>query len=320
MGIGTVKHFRGDTAKNNAFKGLPGQITVDTEYGTARVHDGIQVGGFPLAREIVTEAVIANAAAIVDLQKRLAQAEVNIDVASSGLDIKASVRVATTANLTASFANNVLTNTGTLAALTIDTVALTLNDRVLVWNQTSALQNGIYTVTAVGSASVAWSLTRASDANTSALVVKGMFCFVSEGSANKNKGFALITSGTIALNTTTLTFTQVSAAGQLIGGSGLVNSGQALDVVTASSSRISVLPDSIDLATTGVIPATYDRVQVDSWGRVISGSNVSAVGWASPTGQANRQTYQTSTATVVALAERLKALIDDLTAIGLLKP
>ncbi len=320
MSTGIVQHFRGDTDKNKVFKGLPGQITVDTQYGTAIVHDGNQVGGFRLARELVTEAVIANTAAIVDLQKRLTQTEVNIDVALSGLDIKASVRVATTGNLTASFANNVLTNTGTLSPIAVDTISLALGDRVLVWNQTAALQNGLYTVTNVGSATVAWTLTRATDANTSALVLKGMYCFVSEGSANRNKGFALITSGTITLNSTPLTFTQVSAAGQLIGGNGLINSGQALDVVTASSSRIVVAPDAIDLATTGVTPATYGRVVVDSYGRVISGSNPSAMGWASPTGNPNRQTFVTSTVTTVGLAERLKALIDDLTAIGVLKP
>jgi hypothetical protein len=314
-----VKHFRGNTAKNNVFKGLEGQITVDTERGTAVVHDNNQVGGFRLAKETVTEAVIANAAAIVELQKRLTQTEVNIDVALSGLDIKVSVRVATTGNLTASFANNVLTNTGTLSPIAIDTISLALGDRVLVWNQASALQNGLYTVTNIGSASVAWTLTRATDANTSSLVLKGMYCFVSEGSANRNRGFALITSGTIALNTTPLTFTQVSAAGQLIGGNGLINSGQALDVVTASSSRITVAPDAIDLATTGVVAATYGTVQVDQYGRVTGGFNPSAVGWVAPTGTANRQTFLTSNVTVVGVAERLKALIDDLTAIGLLK-
>lgn len=315
----TVKHLRGNTAKNNAFKGLDGQITVDTERGTAVVHDGTQVGGFRLAKEDVTQAVIANAAAIVELQKRLTQTEVNIDVASSGLDIKASVRVATTGNLTTSFANNVLTNTGTLSPIAIDTISLALGDRILVWNQASALQNGIFTVTNVGSATAAWTLTRAGDANSSGLVLKGMYCFVSEGAVNRNRGFALITSGTITLNTTALTFTQVSAAGQLIGGNGLINSGQALDVVTASSSRITVAPDAIDLATTGVTPATYERVQVDRYGRVISGFNPSAIGWIAPTGTANRQTFVTSTATTVQLAERLKALIDDLTEIGWLK-
>ena len=318
--MGIVKHFRGTTAKNKAFTGSAGQITIDTEYGTARVHDGVQVGGFPLAREVVTEAVIANASAIVELQKRLTQTEVNIDVALSGLSVKASVRVATTGSLTASFASNVLTNTGALSPIALDTVSLALDDRVLVWNQTVTLQNGLYTVTNVGSASVAWTLTRTIDANTSGLVLKGMYSFVSEGVANRNKGFALITSGTIALNTTPLTFTQVSAAGQLIGGSGLINSGQALDIVTASSSRITIAPDAIDLATTGVVPATYGRVQVDSYGRVTSGSNPSAMGWGTPTGTANRQSFLTSAVTVAELAQKVKGLIDDLTTIGLLKP
>ena len=82
--------------------------------------------------------------------------------------VKDAVRVATTAALTATFLNNVLTNSGTAAALTVDGVTVVLNDRILVKDQTNAAHNGIYTVTAVGAASpaTAWTLTRAADANT----------------------------------------------------------------------------------------------------------------------------------------------------------
>ena len=320
MATGIIKHRRGTTAKNNAFTGSEGQITVDTEYGTARVHDGIQIGGFPLARETVTESVISNAAAIIAMQQRLVSLEGSVDVAMSGLDIKECVHAATTGNLTASFASNVLTNTGALAALAIDGVTLALGDRVFVGKQTAGLQNGFYTVTNIGSTSVAWTLTRAIDSNASGLVVKGMYCFVTEGSINGNRGFALITANPITLNTTPLVFTQVAAASQVVAGNGLTKTGNSVDVISVAPTRIVVNPDNIDLAVSGVTPATYNRVQVDTYGRVTSGSNPSAAGWAAPTGTATRTTFATSSATVVALAERLKGLIDDLTAIGLLKP
>ena len=85
-----------------------------------------------------------------------------------GAAFKKSVRVATTAALTVTATTTTLTNSGTLAALVIDGVTLAVNDRVLVKNQATAAQNGIYTVTNAGSASVAWVLTRAADADTSA--------------------------------------------------------------------------------------------------------------------------------------------------------
>lgn len=319
MAVGIIRHRRGTTAKNNAFTGSEGQITVDTEYKTARVHDGFQLGGFPLAKEEVTESVVANSAAIVAMQQRLVSLEGSVDVAMNGLDIKECVRAGTTANLTASFVSNVLTNAGALVALAIDGVTLALGDRVFVGKQTTGSQNGFYTVTNIGSASVAWTLTRAIDSNASGLVVKGMYCFVTEGLVNGNRGFALITANPITLNTTSLVFTQVAATSQVVAGNGLTKTGNSVDVISVAPTRIVVNPDNIDLAVSGVIPATYGQVQVDTYGRVTSGSNPSVAGWAAPTGTANRQTFLTSNVTTAELAERLKALIDDLTAIGLLK-
>jgi len=79
---------------------------------------------------------------------------------------KQSCRVATTTALTVTATATTLTNADTLAALSIDTFSLSLDDRVLVKDQASAAQNGIYTVTTVGSGATAWVLTRASDADT----------------------------------------------------------------------------------------------------------------------------------------------------------
>jgi hypothetical protein len=59
-----------------------------------------------------------------------------------------------------------LTNAGTQAALTIDGVLTTVGMRVLIYNQTNAVQNGVYTVTTVGTVSTNWVLTRATDADT----------------------------------------------------------------------------------------------------------------------------------------------------------
>jgi len=177
-----------------------------------------------------------------------------VDAARSGLDVKQSARVATTGNITLS------------GTQTIDGVAVSAGDRVLVKNQSTAADNGIYVV-AAGS----WA--RATDADSDAEVTPGMFTFIEEGTANADSGWVLSTNATITLGTTGLTFAQFSGAGSITAGDGLTKTGNQLDVVTASSSRIVVNADSIDLATTGVSASTYKSVTVDVYGRITAGTN-----------------------------------------------
>jgi hypothetical protein len=176
------------------------------------------------------------------------------DAARTGLDVKASVRVATTANITLS------------GTQTIDGVSVIAGDRVLVKNQTTGSENGIYVV-AAGS----WS--RATDADSSTEVTGGLFTFVEEGSAGADSGWVLSTNQPITLGTTALTFAQFSGAGQITAGAGMTKTGNTLDVATADSGRIVVNADSIDLATTGVSASTYKSVTVDTYGRVTAGTN-----------------------------------------------
>jgi hypothetical protein len=178
-----------------------------------------------------------------------------VDAARSGLDVKQSVRVATTANITLS------------GAQTIDGVSAISGDRVLVKDQSTASQNGIYVV-AAGS----WS--RATDADSSAEVTAGMFTFVSEGILNADSGWVLTTNDTITLGTTSLTFAQFSGAGQITAGAGLTKSGNTIDV-GGTAGRIVVNADSVDLATvsrtdtTGSPGASFvQTVTTDSYGRV----------------------------------------------------
>ena len=126
----------------------------------------------------------------------------------SGLSNLYFVRVATTANLTTSYSSGVLTNTGTLAAISIDGVALSLNDKVLVKNQSTGTQNGLYSVTVVGDGSTAWTLTRSVDMDTSAEAEERDSFWVSEGSTNADNGFTLTTPGAITLDATALTFSR----------------------------------------------------------------------------------------------------------------
>lgn len=179
-----------------------------------------------------------------------------VDAFKQGLDVKQSVRVATTENITLS------------GTQTIDGVSLSVGDRVLVKDQSLANLNGIYAV-----ASGSWS--RDTDTDTSAKVTAGMFTFVAEGTTNADSGWVLATNDTINLGSTFLSFAQFSVAGQITPGAGLTKTGNTIDIGTASSSRIVVNADSIDLATvsqsnsTGSAGASFvQSVGVDSYGRV----------------------------------------------------
>ena len=105
----------------------------------------------------------------------------------------------------ATFTNN---STG---AITIDGQSLTLNDRVLVKNQSDAEHNGIYTVTTVGAGGMSSSalvLTRATDYDTPGEATHGSFTYIENGSSNSNKTFINTTSSSITIGTTELNFSQ----------------------------------------------------------------------------------------------------------------
>lgn len=155
-----------------------------------------------------------------------------VDASNLGLDVKDSVRVATTANITLS---------GTQV---IDGVTVVAGDRVLVKDQSTGSANGIYVV-----AAGAWA--RSTDADTSAKVTSGLYTFVEEGTANADAGFILTTNNPITLGTTALSFTQFTGAGQITAGAGLTKSANTIDVV-GTSNRIQVNADSIDIASTYV--------------------------------------------------------------------
>lgn len=178
-----------------------------------------------------------------------------VDSVASGLQIKASVRVATTANITLS------------GAQTIDGVSVVAGERVLVKNQSTASQNGLY-VCASGS----WS--RSTDADTSSEVVSGLSVWVQEGTTNADSQWVLTTDGTITLGSTSLTFTQVSGLGQISDGNGLTKTGNTLNV-GGTSGRISVGADAVD------IDAAYvGQTSITTLGTIATGVwNATAIGY-----------------------------------------
>ena len=173
-----------------------------------------------------------------------------VDSVANGLDVKESVRVATTGDLSATYNNGAGTLTaGSNGAISVDGVSLVLNDRVLVKDQTTQTENGIYKVTTVGSGSAAFVLTRTPDANDAAELTGGVFTFVEEGTANADNGYVATHNGTPTFGTTNITFDQFSGAGQIAAGNGLTKTGNTIDAV-GTSNRISVTANAIDIAST----------------------------------------------------------------------
>jgi len=157
-----------------------------------------------------------------------------VDAVKTGLDVKDSVRVATTASgtLASAFDN----------ASTVDGVTLATGDRIFLKNQSTASENGIYTVNASGAP------TRATDFDASSEVSGGTFTFVEEGTTNADSGWVVTNNGDVTVGTTGLTFAQFSGAGQLTAGTGMTKTGNTLDVVAGNG--ITANANSIQINTT----------------------------------------------------------------------
>ena len=178
-----------------------------------------------------------------------------VDSVTSGLSVKTPVKVATTGNLTATYNNGAGTLTGTTNfALSVDGVTVSVNDRILVKDQSTAAQNGFYKVTATGSGSAAFVLTRTPDADAASELVAGAFAFVEEGTANADNGYVLSTDGAVTLGTTAINFEQFSGAGQISAGDGLGKTGNSLSL-NVDNSSLEINADTARVKALGVTNA-----------------------------------------------------------------
>ena len=176
-----------------------------------------------------------------------------VDSVANGLDVKESVRLATTGALATSTYDN---GDGTITAnangaLSIDGAAVVEGDSVLIKDQASAVQNGIYTVTTTGSAGAAFVLTRGPDADTAAELTGGTFFFVEEGTSNADNGYVATHNGTPTLGSSDIVFAQFSGAGQISAGAALSKTGNTLDV-EVDDTTIEVSGDALRIKASGV--------------------------------------------------------------------
>jgi len=167
-----------------------------------------------------------------------------VDAVAQGLDAKASVVNASTTALTVTYNNGTagvgatLTNAGSLAAFSSDGVSNSVGDRVLIKNQAAPAQNGIYTVTTLGSGSVAWVLTRSTDMNTWTNVPNA-YVWVEQGTLYGDTGWVCTSNQGGTMGTTAITWVQFSGAGTYTAGTGLTLTGTQFSItntaVTAGS-------------------------------------------------------------------------------------
>jgi len=173
-----------------------------------------------------------------------------VDSVANGLDVKDSVRVATTSTVSGTYDNGAGTITaGSNGAIAIDGVTLSQGDRVLLKDQTDNTQNGIYTVTTTGDGSTAYVLTRSPDADTASELTGGTFFFVEQGSTNADNGYVATHNGTPTFGTTNITFAQFSGAGQISAGDALTKTGNQLDVAV-DDSTIEISSDALQIKST----------------------------------------------------------------------
>jgi hypothetical protein len=188
-----------------------------------------------------------------------------VDSTAQGLDVKASVRAATAVagTLASSFANGSV----------IDGVTLATGDRILIKNQATGSENGIYTVNASGAP------TRATDANVSSEVTAGLFVFVSEGTANGNDGYVLTTDDVVTLGTTALTFTQFSGAGTYTASNGVLLTGSNFTFEPLSTGGLQTAGGgaSIKLATNSGAATDANGFAIGAGNGITVGANTISV-------------------------------------------
>jgi len=236
-----------------------------------------------------------------------------VDNVTAGINFHEAVHATTTVNLAANYSNGTAGVGATLTAdtsrafTTIDGESVTLGQRVLIKNQTDAKQNGIYTLTTVGSVSVPWVLTRATDADNSPVgeMKTGDFTFVQNGTTFGGIGF-INNSATnpIVIGTDNISYTEFNAAKTVVAGNGLseatpgtltIDTAITADLSTAQTLTNKTLTTPTittpTLTLSSTTSTTSGRIAFDATNdKIIVGDGTNAIEFAPSTTLINAQT------------------------------
>jgi hypothetical protein len=205
-----------------------------------------------------------------------------VDTFASGISVILSCAAATTVNLNATSAGAgvgaTLTNAGAMAAFAVDGYSASLNDRILVKNQTLTQHNGIYTVTTLGSGAVNWVLTRATDYDQASEIVPGTLVAVNNGTVNATTSW-LETATVVTVDTDPVLFSQftfaptafLQAANNLSDVANTVTSRTNLGLGTAATKAASDAGEAVVASVTGAFTAGHLAVFSDTSGTIEDG-------------------------------------------------
>lgn len=213
-----------------------------------------------------------------------------VDTNVNSLYWKQSARLGTTAALPANTYSNGVSGVGAtlteigFGALSIDGVTPSLSDRVLVKNEATTANNGIYSVTTVGSVGAAYLLTRTADYNQTGEVQAGDSLFITSGTTLSDSGWIQVTTGTITIGSSPIVFNQFTGLGEVTAGYGLTTSGNVISLLTNTTSYIqnrstlqsgaTAYPDFIYAGTSGTVLGNFAISNILTLGGGIAGSNV----------------------------------------------
>jgi hypothetical protein len=265
--------------------------------------------GSPQGTDLIpgTDTTDTTEAASGTTKKYTRAAELNFALTAMGFTTYTAVLAASTTALTAAYSNGVLgvgatlTNSGAQVALTLDGVTLAVGNRVLIKNQAAPAQNGIYVVTAIGTTSANWILTRATDMDEAAEVIQYAVTLVNQGTVSAGFLYEETAAGPFVIGTTSIVFSQFQSGSVSVPVS--LGDGGTGASLTASNGGI-----FYSNASTGAILAgTATAAQM-----LQSGAS-SAPTWSSTTWPASTTTnqllYSTTTDTVDGLATAASATL-----------
>ena len=257
--------------------------------------DSLDLGGLDMSGDITMNSNEVTGLPAVPSATGAASKEY-VDAIASGLHLKETARLATTAALSTWIASGsgvgkTLTSpSNAVSNNDFDTITAALNDRILVKdggpNATPAVDNGIYTVTQLANGTTLPTiLTRATDFDTTAEAKAGSFLWVAEGSTQADTQWGVTTDDPITVDTTAINWTQLSGPGVFSGGDGIDITGSVISVdlatgaviqpglqfgTGADAGKLAVLPDpagAIDVLAAGL------HVRTDDTTIQINGSN-----------------------------------------------
>lgn len=265
--------------------------------------------GSPQGTDLIpgTDTTDTTEAASGTTKKYTRAAELNFALTAMGFTTYTAVLAASTTALTAAYSNGVLgvgatlTNSGAQVALTLDGVTLAVGNRVLIKNQAAPAQNGIYVVTAIGTTSANWILTRATDMDEAAEVIQYAVTLVNQGTVSAGFLYEETAAGPFVIGTTSIVFSQFQSGSVSVPVS--LGDGGTGAALTASNGGI-----FYSNASTGAILAGTATAS-----KMLQSGVSSAPAWSSATWPASTTTnqllYSTTTNTVSGLATAASATL-----------